>query len=118
MRDIIPSGGGGKKSACCYRTFRTNKLFHIDSKQAFPDVEQHKYERDIPAGEGGDQQAIQLLPSKAGDQAEADIFIYPVLTSVADPNPDPHVFGPPGSGSGSFNHEAKIVRKTLISTVL
>jgi hypothetical protein len=36
--------------------------------------------------------------------------------SVADPNPDPdipdpHVFGPPGSGSD-------IIRKTLISTVL
>ncbi len=41
--------------------------------------------------------------------------------------PDPHVFEPPGSGSGStsqrygsgsFNHQAKIVRKTLIYTVL
>ena len=42
--------------------------------------------------------------------------------SVADPDPnpdpDPRVFGPPGSGSGSFYHHAKIVRKTLISTVL
>jgi hypothetical protein len=42
-------------------------------------------------------------------------------TSVADPD----VFGPPGSGSisqrygsGSFYHQAKIVRKTLIPTVL
>jgi hypothetical protein len=41
------------------------------------------------------------------------------------PDPDPHVFGPPGSesirqryGSGSFYHKAKIVRKTLIPTVL
>jgi hypothetical protein len=47
--------------------------------------------------------------------------------------PDPHVFGPPGSGSGStsqrygsgsgpgsgsFYHHAKIVRKTLIPTIL
>jgi hypothetical protein len=57
-------------------------------------------------------------------------------TSVADPDPnpdpdppDPHVFGPPGSGSpsqrygsgsgsGSFYHRAKIVRKTLIPTIL
>ncbi len=50
-------------------------------------------------------------------------------SSVADsdPNPpDPHVFGPPGSGSGSisqrygsesFYHYANIVRKTFISTV-
>jgi hypothetical protein len=31
-------------------------------------------------------------------------------TSVADPDPpDPHVFGPPGFGSGSFYHDAKIV---------
>jgi hypothetical protein len=49
-----------------------------------------------------------------------------VVPSVPDP-PDPHVFGPPGSGStsqrygsgsGSFYHQAKIVRKTLIPTVL
>jgi hypothetical protein len=40
-------------------------------------------------------------------------------TSVADPDPsDPYVFGPPGSGSGSFYHQANIVRKTLIPTVL
>ncbi len=51
------------------------------------------------------------------------------ITSVADP--DPYVFGSPGSGSistwygsvsgfgsGSFYHQAKIVRKTLIPTVL
>jgi hypothetical protein len=50
----------------------------------------------------------------------------------ADPDPaDLYVFGPPGSGSGSirtrygsgsgsgsFYHQEKIVRKTLISTVL
>jgi hypothetical protein len=51
-----------------------------------------------------------------------------LITSVPDP-PDPHVFGPQGSGSGStsqrygsgsgfFYHKAKIVGKTLISTVL
>jgi hypothetical protein len=49
-----------------------------------------------------------------------------MCTSVPDP-PGPHVFGPPGSGSitrryrsgsGSFYHQAKIVRKTLIPTVL
>jgi hypothetical protein len=52
-----------------------------------------------------------------------------IHTSVADPNPDPHVFGSPGSrsgsisqrygsgsgsGSGSFYPQAKKVRKTLI----
>ncbi len=46
----------------------------------------------------------------------------------ADPDPsDPYVFGSPGSGfvcqrygsgSGSFYHQAKIVSKTLIPTVL
>jgi hypothetical protein len=49
-----------------------------------------------------------------------------------DPDPpDPHVFGPPGSGStiqrygsgsgsgpGSFYHHAKIGRKTLIPSIL
>jgi hypothetical protein len=57
-------------------------------------------------------------------------YFCKLLRSVADPDPnpdpdppDPHVFGPPGSGStsqrygsgsGSFYHHAKIVRKTLI----
>jgi hypothetical protein len=51
-----------------------------------------------------------------------------VLGSVVDPNPDPpepRVYWPPGSGfisqrygSGSFYHHAKIVRKTLIPTIL
>jgi hypothetical protein len=37
--------------------------------------------------------------------------------SVPDPDPpDPHVFGPPGSGS--FYHHAKILRKTLIPSIL
>jgi hypothetical protein len=40
------------------------------------------------------------------------------LSSVPDPDPDPdlpdtRVFWPPGSGSGSFYHHAKIIRKTL-----
>ncbi len=47
-------------------------------------------------------------------------------SSVADPDPpDPHVFGPSGStsqrygsGSGSFYHDAQIVRKTLSPTIL
>ncbi len=61
-------------------------------------------------------------------QAEAQRLRMKVFFSVADPNldpPDPHVFGPPGSGSGSisqmygsFYHLAKKVRKTLIPTAL
>jgi hypothetical protein len=53
-----------------------------------------------------------------------------VLASVPDPEPDPpdpHVFGPSGSVSGSTSqrygfgsplHHAKIVRKTLIPSIL
>jgi hypothetical protein len=60
--------------------------------------------------------------------------LYSIFSSVADPKPDPdlsdpYVSGPPGSrygsisqrygsGSGSFYHQAKIVRKTLIPFVL
>ncbi len=61
------------------------------------------------------------------------IFFTNPVTNVADP--DPHVFGPPGSGygstsqrygsgsgscsgSGSFHHHAKILGKTLIPTIL
>ncbi len=66
----------------------------------------------------------------------ADRYRYPyanishigLRNSVADPDPsDPYVFGPPGSvsgsisqrhGSGFFYRQAKIVRKTMIPTVL
>ncbi len=60
---------------------------------------------------------------------EKSIFVKKTKCGVADP--DPYVFGPPGSGStsistryrsgsdsGSFYHQAKIVRKTLIPSVL
>ncbi len=52
------------------------------------------------------------------------------IISIVDPDqdpPDPHIFGTPGSGStsqrygsgsGSFYQHAKIVRKTLIPTIL
>jgi hypothetical protein len=59
----------------------------------------------------------------------ADFLNESALSSVR--NPDPYVFGPPGSGSvsrryksgfgsgyGSFNHQAKIVTKTFIHPVL
>jgi hypothetical protein len=53
-------------------------------------------------------------------------FATSSVAAVADPDPD--VFGPPGSGSGSisersgsgsvsFYHQAKIVRKALIPAV-
>jgi hypothetical protein len=59
-----------------------------------------------------------------------DLINLKLESSVADPDPpDPHVFGPPGSGSGSisqkygsgsgsFYHQAQKVRKTLIPTAL
>jgi hypothetical protein len=71
-----------------------------------------------------------VLPTKT-----SGIFIW-VFSSVADPNPDPpdpHVFGPPGSGStcqrygswygscsgsGSFYHCAKTVRIWLFLTII
>jgi hypothetical protein len=56
------------------------------------------------------------------DQCKVVLLYYYRFSSVPDPDPpDPHVFGPPGSGSisqrygsGSFHHQAKIVRKILI----
>ncbi len=65
-----------------------------------------------------------LTPSNKEPSPPAGFLceIFLVLTSVADPDPsDPCVFGPPGSGSGadpSIIKIAKIVRKTLILTVL
>jgi hypothetical protein len=53
------------------------------------------------------------------------ITLNKIISSVADPD-DPHVFGPPGFGSGSissqrygsgsFYHQAKIVRKIGIDS--
>jgi hypothetical protein len=54
-----------------------------------------------------------------GNNLSMPMSIY-VYFSVADPDPnppDPRVFGPPGSGSGSFYYHAKIVRKALIPTI-
>jgi hypothetical protein len=65
-----------------------------------------------------DSQVSQSLnPGLSGGQRKPQL----ATSSVADPNPDPnppdpHVFGPPGFGSGSFYYHAKIVRKTLIPT--
>jgi hypothetical protein len=46
-----------------------------------------------------------------------DLQVRSIGTSVADPDPqDPYVFGPPGSSDTGI--QAKIVRKTLIPSVL
>jgi len=63
--------------------------------------------------------SVQKIPTFSYHLGETGM----IVASVADT--DPHVFGPPGSGStsqrhgsGSFYHHAKIVRKTLIPTIL
>jgi hypothetical protein len=53
---------------------------------------------------------IHLKPSRAKKSQDK--------ISIADPNLNPDVFGLTGSGSGSFFHQAKKVRKTLIPNVL
>jgi hypothetical protein len=71
-----------------------------------------------------DQVVKKALDPGSGSATLHDIvrnmFIF---FSVVDPDPDPHVFGPPGSGStsqrygsGSFYQHEKIVRKTSIPT--
>jgi hypothetical protein len=58
-------------------------------------------------------------------EPESRFFSILYLGVKKELDPDPYVFGPPGSGSvsqrhgsGSLYHQAKIVRKTLIPTVL
>ncbi len=91
------------------------------------------------------------LPSWAFSRQKATLFPWPrwwdwarkcsrwvyciALLRIRIPKPDPHFFGPPGSGStsqrygsgsgsgcgswsGCFYHHAKIVRKALIPTIL
>jgi hypothetical protein len=56
-----------------------------------------------------------VLP--VGQLQAPDNMRHIVIISVPDPDPpDPHGFGPPESGP--FYHQAKIVIKTLIPTVL
>ncbi len=67
-------------------------------------------------------------PTMADRYPSANISYIGLRNSVADPDPsDPYAFGPHGSGSisqnqrhgsGSFYHQAHIVRKTLIPNVL
>jgi hypothetical protein len=66
---------------------------------------------------GGDNIAPHLDSSAPGLPPRSRLLAASAtnmfLTSVADPDTD--VFGPPGSGSGSFYHQAKIVKKNLNS---
>ncbi len=54
-----------------------------------------------------------------GDRAQGSIFDWGLSVPDANPYPDPpdpRVFWPPGFGS--FDHHAKIIRKTLNPTIL
>jgi hypothetical protein len=60
---------------------------------------------------------------KPRSRTNSSVVIKYLISSVPDPNPDPHVFEPPGSGyirqrygsgSGSFYHQAKIVRTLFL----
>jgi hypothetical protein len=76
--------------------------------------------------QGAKEADVMVLPMDMCDYDAHSGNFRIVCSSVADPDPpDPHVFGPPGSGStsqrygsGSFYNHAKIVRKALIPTIL
>jgi hypothetical protein len=76
-------------------------------------------ERDLRAAQDSLESARQQINqlNRRVEEEQALSFQLILRDSLADPDPpDPHVFGPPGSGS--FYHHAKIVRKTLIPTFL
>ncbi len=85
---------------------------------------QHQEDEAAHIHADGREQERDHLPGKARHLWElapkiATFSILCAIGSVPDPDPpDPHVFGSPGAGSGSFYHHAKIVRKTLIPTIL
>ncbi len=58
--------------------------------------------------------ALTELMLGKDDRPRNFLNFFGAVLSVADP----YVWGPPGVGSGSFCHQAKILRKTLIPTVL
>jgi hypothetical protein len=49
------------------------------------------------------------LPASSCPQILDNIKVYRVRTSLPDPNPDPYVFGPPGSRSGSTSQRYRSV---------
>ncbi len=72
--------------------------------------------------EGEEEAVITALDMEDAWKKEVRILLQfcRLYCSVEDPNPDPdrsdlYFFGPPGSGS--FYHQAKIVRKTMIPSV-
>ncbi len=79
--------------------------------------------------EGGATPLVLLTSATPAHHLAPKISTPLYLNTSPNPNPDPldpHVFGPPGSvpiskmygsGSGSFYHQAKKVKKTLIPTV-
>ncbi len=76
-------------------------------------------ERDLRAAQDSLESARQQINqlNHRVEEEQALSFQLILRHSFADPDPpDPHVFGPPGSGS--FCHHAKIVRKTLIPNIL
>ncbi len=87
------------------------------------------WERVPPQGASHQSQGQKVQPHFFHIRSFLQEFVKKVLALKAVFHPDPHVFGLPGSGfisqrfrsgsgSGSFYHQAKIVRKTLIPTVL
>jgi hypothetical protein len=71
----------------------------------------------LPTGPNGHYQYYRYLFNRKKEQLSGACFVsFTISGSVVDP--DPYVFGLPGSGSGSFYYQAKKVRKTLLSTVL
>jgi hypothetical protein len=64
----------------------------------------------------GEAQEVERRRKTAVIAARGPAVSSSVQASVTDPNPDPRVFWPPGSGS--FYHHAKIMRKILNPTIL
>jgi hypothetical protein len=60
---------------------------------------------------------IDLFNSVVDQDPHPDPYDSYMFLGLTDPHPDPLVTKY-GSGSGSFHHQAKIVRKTLLSTVM
>jgi hypothetical protein len=62
---------------------------------------------------------IQSDPKIYGSVLQAVLWIrIRMFLGLLDPDPERLVRGTDTDGSGSFNHQAKIGRKTLIPTVL
>jgi hypothetical protein len=131
---LCGSGSRSVKEKCCgscdsvsttlHSTVLVKKLLTLDSMTILPTPQRNlPLKRAVSSTTRASGNMFTQEPSCSRSGSSSSIMPR-VKFSVADPDrnrdpdpSDPYVFGSHGSGTGSFYHQAKIVRKASIPTV-